>query len=172
MLLHECTHTQPIARTQSRLALPAWLGVADAIRDAIAQGRLADLQAMYADWPFFTSTIDLIAMILAKADMRIATLYDEVLVESPEQKALGAQLRTKYHETVDAVLKVTGHHRLCENTPTLRRLIEMRAPYVDPINMMQVEILNRLRQDPGNERLRDALMISINGIAAGMRNTG
>lgn len=70
------------------------------------------------------------------------------------------------------MLQVSSHHRPCENNPKLRRLIEMRNPYIDPINMLQVEILKRLREDPDNSRLRDALMVTINGIAAGMRNTG
>ncbi|PNH02655.1 Phosphoenolpyruvate carboxylase 2 [Tetrabaena socialis] len=69
-------------------------------------------------------------------------------------------------------MKLTGHERLLDSNPTLRKLINMRSPYVDPINILQVEVLRRLRKDPNNQRLRDALLISINGIAAGMRNTG
>ncbi|KXZ56618.1 hypothetical protein GPECTOR_1g557 [Gonium pectorale] len=127
---------------------------------------------MYREWPFFGSTVDLIEMILAKTAPRIAALYDEVLVSDPEQRRLGAELRDRLMRCQAALLKVTGHEKLLANNPTLRKLIHMRNPYIDPINILQVEVLRRLRQDPNNQRLRDALLISINGIAAGMRNTG
>lgn len=111
-------------------------------------------------------------MILAKADMRIARLYDELLVSDTSERQLGEQLRQKFRACVECLLKVSGHSRLMETNKTLRRLIQMRNPYVDPINTLQIEILRRLRQDPNSQPLRDALLITINGIAAGMRNTG
>jgi len=160
------------AWTQTRMVLPAWLGIGEALQWAISNGYTKTVQDMYKKWPFFQSTVDLIEMILAKADMRIAKLYDEILVEGTEYKDLGEDLRQRFQGVVDTVLVVAGHHRLCENNPKLRRLIEMRNPYIDPINILQVEILRRLRSDPENSRLRDALMVTINGIAAGMRNTG
>lgn len=160
------------AWTQTRLILPSWLGIGQALMNAIQSGKRETMQEMYEEWPFFQSTIDLIEMILAKADMRIAALYDDVLVEAPEERALGQELRQRFITTVKAVLEVTGHQRLCENNATLRHLIQMRNPYIDPINILQTEILKRLRSDPDNEKLRDALLITINGIAAGMRNTG
>ncbi|KAK9905656.1 hypothetical protein WJX75_003995 [Coccomyxa subellipsoidea] len=160
------------AWTQTRLVLPAWLGVGTAVQTLSAQGKKADLREMYQEWPFFQSTMDLIEMILAKADMRIAQLYDEQLVHDPAQRALGATIRERFLATVQAVLQVTGHQHLCQNNPTLRRLIEMRNPFIDPINILQVEILRRLREDPEDQGLRDALLVTINGIAAGMRNTG
>ncbi|EIE23489.1 putative phosphoenolpyruvate carboxylase [Coccomyxa subellipsoidea C-169] len=162
------------AWTQTRLVLPAWLGVGTAnqhVARATVQGKRADLREMYQEWPFFQSTIDLIEMILAKADMRIAALYDEHLVHNPSQRALGAVIRERFMATVHAVLQVTGHQHLCQNNPTLRRLIEMRNPYIDPINILQVEILRRLREDPEDRSLRDALLVTINGIAAGMRSS-
>lgn len=104
--------------------------------------------------------------------MRIAALYDDVLVESPAAKRLGMQLRDRYEQCVEGMLAVTGHERLLANNPTLKQLLAMRNPYIDPINILQVEVLRRLRTTPESVRLRDALLISINGIAAGMRNTG
>ncbi|KAK9823233.1 hypothetical protein WJX72_001252 [[Myrmecia] bisecta] len=160
------------AWTQTRMVLPAWLGIGCALEALFAQGKKAELQAMYQEWPFFQSTLDLIEMILAKADMRIASLYDDMLVERAEEKALGQELRNRFMTTVHCVLEVTGHQRLCQNNPTLRRLIEMRNPFIDPVNILQVEVLRRLREEPDNQSLRDALLITINGIAAGMRNTG
>ncbi|GMH36089.1 hypothetical protein BSKO_03957 [Bryopsis sp. KO-2023] len=160
------------AWTQTRLVLPSWLGMGDALGEAIEAGKLQMLRDMYRDWPFFQSTMDLIEMILAKTDMRIAKLYDDVLVEDEKEKALGHELRKKFDKTANSILQIAGHNRLCENNTTLRCLIEMRNPYIDPINILQVEILRRLRKDPTNSRFREALMITINGIAAGMRNTG
>lgn len=160
------------AWTQTRLVLPAWLGVGEALMAAASSGKRGVLRDMYEHWPFFQSLVDLIEMVMSKADMRIAALYDAVLVDDPAEKAMGEALRRRYTDTVEAVQMVTGHSRLCDNNPTLRRLIEMRNPHVDPINVMQVEILRRLRRQPDNEQLRDALLLTINGVAAGMRNTG
>ena len=160
------------AWTQTRLILPSWLGVGEAISSALASGHKEDLRTMYREWPFFQSTIDLIEMILAKCDGRIAKLYDEVLVQDPEEKKLGEELRQKLCQTTSALLEVTGHKELLANNGGLRKLIEMRDPYIEPLNILQVEIIRRLREDPDNSKLRDAMLLSINGIAAGMRNTG
>ena len=159
------------AWTQTRLMLPAWLGVGDAIEDAITRGRLADLRTMYERWPFFRSTLDLIEMVLAKASPEIAAFYDAQLVPVPLQ-ALGEALRTKLARTVAATLQVTGHTHLLEGNPVLRRSIDVRNPYVDPINLVQVEILARLRVAEGDPELFDAFLVTVNGVAAGMRNTG
>jgi phosphoenolpyruvate carboxylase len=160
------------AWTQTRLVLPAWLGVGAAVEALAADGHRDALRAMYAEWPFFASTIDLVEMILAKADMRIAALYDDVLVSDPEQRALGEDLRRRFYATARAVLDITGHARLCANNPTLRRLIETRNPYIDPCNIVQVELLRRLRADPDNGQLKDAVRLSIMSVSSGMRNTG
>ncbi|GIL72820.1 hypothetical protein Vretimale_4503 [Volvox reticuliferus] len=160
------------AWTQNRLILPSWLGIGAALKAAIEEGDLPTLQAMYRDWRFFGSTVDLIEMILAKTEPRIAALYESVLVEDSDQKRLGSELRERLARCQTAICAVTGHAHLLDNNPTLRKLISMRNPYIDPINILQVEVLRRLRKDPNNQRLRDALLISINGIAAGMRNTG
>ena len=151
------------AWTQNRLLLPSWLGVDAALEQ--------EAGAMYRDWPFFRSTIELIEMVLAKAEARIAAQYDRVLV--PEHlAAIGEDLRNRLLRTVDMVRRVTGHERLLETNRVLRRSIDVRNPYVDPINLVQVEILRRLRASAGDESLRDAFVVTVNGIAAGMRNTG
>lgn len=156
------------AWTQTRMVLPSWLGVADGIAAVVNDGKSNVLKDMYEHWPFFQSVVDLIEMVLTKADMRIASLYDQHLVTDPSEEALGDALRRRYIDTVRAVLSITGHARLGDNNPTLRYLIAMRNPHVDPLNVMQVEILRRLRLDDTNQSLRDALLITINGIAAGM----
>jgi phosphoenolpyruvate carboxylase len=130
------------------------------------------VRQMYRQWPFFQSTVDLVEMVLAKADIRIAALYDELLVPS-ELQGLGEDLRGRYEQTVAALKELTGRTQLLELNPVLRRSIDVRNPYVDPINLVQVELLRRLREESSdNERLRDALVITVNGLAAGMRNTG
>ncbi|KAL5723511.1 phosphoenolpyruvate carboxylase [Ranunculus cassubicifolius] len=159
------------AWTQTRLILPAWLGVGAGLKSAFEKGYTEDLRAMYKEWPFFQSTMDLIEMVLGKTDAPIAKHYDEVLV-SENRGGLGDELRMELSNTVKHVLVVTGHEKPLENNRSLRRLIESRLPYLNPINMLQVEVLKRLRRDDDNSQLRDTLLVTINGIAAGMRNTG
>jgi phosphoenolpyruvate carboxylase len=162
------------AWTQNRLHLPAWLGMDTALKgaiDAIDPKELEALQEMYRDWPFFTSTIDLAEMALAKSEANVAKRYEEVLVE-PKLRGLGEELRRRLNVVEEAILAITGHPVLLESNAVLRRSIDVRNPYVDPINFMQVELLRRLRADPENPLLREALLVTINGVAAGMRNTG
>ena len=154
------------AWTQTRLMLPSWLG----IEDALASGDDGMLGEMYARWPFFASTIDLVEMTLAKADGRIAARYDRLAPE--ELRPLGFDLRQRLGRAIDAVLTVTGHQALLEANSVLRRSIDVRNPYVDPINLVQVELLRRLRGANPDPTLFDAFVVTVNGIAAGMRNTG
>jgi phosphoenolpyruvate carboxylase len=159
------------AWTQTRLMLPAWLGVGEALSQAMARGELEELRGMYRDWRFFRSTVDLIAMVLAKASPDIAAHYDAELVPSG-LRALGSQLRSSLEATIAAVLQVTEHPHLLADNPVLRRSIDVRNPYLDPINLVQVELLSRLRQGADDPALLDAFLVTVNGIAAGMRNTG
>ncbi|KAK3261931.1 hypothetical protein CYMTET_29190 [Cymbomonas tetramitiformis] len=158
--------------TQTRFGLPSWLGVGVALHDAIDQGHVEILQEMYNEWPFFQSLLDLVEMVLAKSDLRIAKMYDDILIQNPKLLEFGEELRGKFTETVEALNAITGHTRLAENNKTLRHLITFRNPYIDIVNILQANILKDLRLDPNNKKLRDALLITINGIAAGMRNTG
>ena len=102
----------------------------------------------------------------------IAKAYDDVLVSNEEERSLGVELRKRLDQTAEKILLVSGHEKLCENHRILRHLIDKRRPFLEPINLLQVEILRRLRENPSNIRLREALLITMNGIAAGMRNTG
>lgn len=158
------------AWTQTRLMLGAWLGVERALSEAIARGERDQLREMYREWPHFHSALDLIEMVLAKADARIAAEYDRRLVPHHLQ-AFGADLRERLDLAIRTVLDVTGHTELLENSPVIRRSIDVRNPYVDPINLVQVELLHRVRARR-DEAAREALLVTINGVAAGMRNTG
>ena len=159
------------AWTQTRLLLPSWLGVGTALEEALGSERRGLLLAMYRQWPFMHATLDLVAMVMAKADMRIAACYDERLVPEALQP-LGEDLRRRFAAAARAVLAVTGRDDLLATNPVLRRSIDVRNPYVDPLNIVQVDLLRRFRDDPENATLRDALLVTVNGIAAGMRNTG
>ena len=156
--------------TQTRLLLPAWLGVGEALETAQEQGLGDQLHVMFEEWPFFRAFIDMVEMVLAKGDTDVAAQYDRRLVPK-ELQPLGEQLRQRFRDTLRAVLAVSGHERPLDDFPVVRRSVDVRNPYVDPINRLQVELLHRVRH--GNEEnLRKALMVAINGIAAGMRNTG
>jgi phosphoenolpyruvate carboxylase len=168
------------AWTQTRLLLASWLGVDEMLGTGVSDADRDICRRMYREWPFFRSTVDLIEMALAKADAGIAAHYDRYLV-GPDLHDLGRELRARLIRAANAVLEITGHARLLEENAVLRRSIDVRNPYVDPINLIQVELLRRLRQraqkDPSSEdadlvQLRRALLVTINGVAAGMRNTG
>jgi phosphoenolpyruvate carboxylase len=158
------------AWTQTRLLLGAWLGAEEAFERAAARGEHRFLSDMYRDWPFFRSQIDLIEMVLAKSEGGIAAEYDRRLVPA-ELQPLGAELRRRLARAIQAVLAVTRHPQLLDSNPVLRRSIDVRNPYVDPINLVQIELLRRLRAKD-DAQVRAALMVTINGIAAGLRNTG
>ncbi len=167
---------------QTRLLLPSWLGAEEITGDGLTDDDRAMCREMYRRWPFFRSTLDLTAMALAKADAGIAEYYDRQLVPA-ELQALGDALRGRLARAIVAVLSITGHSRLLEDNPVLSRSIDVRNPYVDPINLLQVELLRRVREErrasgegvaTGDHAgaLQRALLVTINGVAAGMRNTG
>ena len=158
------------AWTQTRLLLGAWLGVEAAFESARARGAHEQLRTMYRDWTFFRSVAGLLEIVLATAEPGIAAEYDRRLV-APDLQPIGVELRARLERAKGAVLELTGHRELVESNAVLRRSIDVRNPYVDPINLLQVELLRRLRERPDDD-VRTALLVTINGIAAGMRNTG
>lgn len=162
------------AWTQNRLNLPSWLGVGQCLDKAFASGHKRELEQMYAEWPFFRATIDLIEMVVAKADPTCSARYDRRLVP-PELQGLGEELRRELQTTIDRILDVTGHARLLDRNPEGRLGLEARNPYIDPINLLQIELLRRLRQagdDEPQPEVWEAFVMTVNGVAAGMRNTG
>jgi phosphoenolpyruvate carboxylase len=158
------------AWTQTRLMLGAWLGLGEALERAFARGEADLLREMYRDWPHFESFVALIEMVLAKADAHIAAEYDRRLVDGPLQP-LGADLSARLARASAGILAVSGQTALLESNPVIRRSIDVRNPYVDPLNLIQIELLRRLRETP-DPRVQTALMITVNGVAAGMRNAG
>jgi phosphoenolpyruvate carboxylase len=154
---------------QTRVLLPGWLGAGAGLGVALDGADREVVRRMAREWPFFRTTLELIEMVLAKADLRIGRSYDAKL--APDATPLGDLLEARFDDTVRRVLDATGHRALLEENPVLRRSIDVRNPYVDPINRLQVEILHRLRASRDEELLR-AFRITANGVAAGMRNTG
>ncbi len=175
--------------TQSRFLLPAWYGVGTALKEFLEQEpeeHLKLLQYFYIKWPFFSTVISKVEMTLAKVDLQIARHYVRELSnpeDLPRFEKLFEQIATEYYLTRDLVLRITGHERLLEAEPDLLRSVQLRNQTIVPLSLLQVSLLQRLRQHgtgtPGvihsryskGELLRGALL-TINGIAAGMRNTG
>ncbi|SDK56321.1 Phosphoenolpyruvate carboxylase, type 1 [Microbulbifer yueqingensis] len=161
------------AWTQIRLMLPAWLGTGAALERALENSEdTATLHAMSEEWPFFQGAVDMLEMVLAKADTRVASWYEERLTGEQELLRLGEVLRQRLARTVDALHRLTGRDSLLDNNPVMRWSIRVRDPYTDPLHLLQAELMARLRDRETDPVLESALMVTIAGIAAGMRNTG
>jgi len=158
--------------TQNRLMLPAWLGAGEALQQAIDDGKIDTLKTMYKDWPFFGTRISMLEMVFAKADSRMSAYYDERLVEE-KLLGLGKKLRAQLAGAMKSTLRISQDEYLMEGLPEVAENIAMRNIYTNPLNLLQVELLHRTRQEnEHSQELELALMITISGIAAGMRNTG
>ncbi|WP_460131044.1 phosphoenolpyruvate carboxylase [Pseudomonas sp. S1_E04] len=159
--------------TQTRLMLPAWLGWEAALSKALARGEGELLGRMREQWPFFRTRIDMLEMVLAKADADIARLYDERLVQ-PDLLPLGAHLRDLLSQACGVVLGLTGQSQLLAHSPDTLEFIRLRNTYLDPLHLLQAELLARSRRQEAaqDSPLEQALLVSVAGIAAGLRNTG
>ncbi len=159
--------------TQTRLMLPAWLGWEDALSKALARGEGDLLGQMREQWPFFRTRIDMLEMVLAKADADIARLYDERLVQ-PDLLPLGEHLRDLLSQACAVVLGLTGQSQLLAHSPDTLEFIRLRNTYLDPLHLLQAELLARSRAQEAaqDSPLEQALLVSVAGIAAGLRNTG
>ncbi|MBJ2217382.1 phosphoenolpyruvate carboxylase [Pseudomonas sp. MF7453] len=159
--------------TQTRLMLPAWLGWEAALSKALERGEGELLAQMREQWPFFRTRIDMLEMVLAKADADIARLYDERLVQ-PDLLPLGAHLRDLLSQACAVVLGLTGQSQLLAHSPDTLEFIRLRNTYLDPLHLLQAELLARSRQQEAaqDSPLEQALLVSVAGIAAGLRNTG
>jgi phosphoenolpyruvate carboxylase len=161
---------------QSRYTLPGWYGLGEAVErylDEDRAARTALLQTMYREWPFWRTTLDNAQMVLAKADLHIAERYASLVTDAGVRERMWRRIADEYRRTERAVCEIAGVERLLDRTPTLQRSIRRRNPYVDPLSYIQVALLRKLRAatepDPG---LEQAVLLTVNGIAAGLRNTG
>lgn len=158
---------------QNRLMLPAWLGAGAALRQIMEQGEEALLKEMCQAWPFFSTRIGMLEMVFSKADLWLAEHYDQRLVPA-HLHPLGKALRDQLQADIATVLSLSHEDQLMGDLPWVAESIALRNVYTDPLNLLQVELLHRLRSqgDNPNPAIEQALMITITGIAAGMRNTG
>jgi phosphoenolpyruvate carboxylase len=158
------------AWTQNRTILPAWFGSGTALGSLVETGQVDALRRLYVRLPFFRTLVDALEMTLAKSSLEIASQYVELVPAELEPERLYAEIASEHERTVDAVLQTLESSTLLERQPVLRRSIQLRNPYVDPMNAIQVELLRRFRE--GDDDARLPLMRSIAGIAAALRNTG
>ncbi len=159
------------AWTQTRFLLPSWLGVGAALAAIKDEGDFRLLKSMRRDWYFFRSFIDLIEMVLIKAEPRIAQYYDAKLT-TDDLSGVGDRIHDSLKQTKEMILRLSQETELVSYDTNLQREIRFRSPWLNPLNLLQVEFLRRLRQTSEDEVLRRGLLLTINGIAAGLKNTG
>ncbi len=154
--------------SQSRVMLPGWFGFGSAVQGHDI-GRLAELAR---DWPFFRTLVQNMEMVMAKADLGLASRYAGLVADRALATHVFDEIRAEWDRTYQAVLGITGHDRLLAGQPELEKLIALRMPYVEPLNHVQVELIRRRRSGDDDPEVREAVLLTINGVAAGLRNTG
>lgn len=157
------------AWSQNRMVVPSWLGLGQAIADN--QDSKALMQEMLEQWPYFNSRISLTEMVYLKSEPLVASLYDDALVEE-QLKPLGEELRAQLKSDEQAVLSLLGQEQSMERDPWNLSSFELRQPYLLPLHVMQIEALKRLRNNPEHPVYEQLLMVTMAGVATGMRNTG
>ena len=165
------------AWTQIRLMLPAWLGTGAALNEVLDQGQRTVLDEMLAEWPYFQTLIDMLEMVLSKADAHVALYYESHLTQDEDLKILGTALRQRLQDAVQTLLSLKGESKLLSSNGVLDQSMKVRKPYLLPLHLLQAELMKRRRlyleqQQAENTPVDHALMVSIAGIAAGLRNTG
>lgn len=164
---------------QCRLTLPGWYGFGSAVQEFLNQPKAADkkvalglLQKMYKEWPFFRTLLSNMDMALAKSDLALASRYSELVPDVKLRKKIFSAIEAEWNKTVDALNFVTGEKMRLAKNPALARSIRNRFPYIDPLHHLQLELVRRYRAGKHDERVQRGIHIAINGIAAGLRNTG
>jgi phosphoenolpyruvate carboxylase len=164
---------------QCRLTLPGWYGFGSAVEKFLdAEGpkarkeRLALLQKMSRQWPFFTALLSNMDMVLAKSDLTLASRYSELVSDASLRKKIFPRIEAEWHRTANALVLITGEKQRLAGNQDMQRSIRYRFPYIDPLHHLQVELIRRYRLGETDDRVRRGIHISINGIAAGLRNTG
>ncbi|MCY7307309.1 MAG: phosphoenolpyruvate carboxylase, partial [Rhodoferax sp.] len=164
---------------QCRLTLPGWYGFGSAVYEFLAtadgaarQKQLLVLQKMYRQWPFFRTLLSNMDMVMAKSDLALASRYAELVDNTRLRRTILTKIEAEWQRTADALGLITGDKQRLAGNAALQRSMRHRFPYIDPLHHLQVELVRRNRAGKGDERMRRGIHISINGIAAGLRNTG
>jgi phosphoenolpyruvate carboxylase len=163
---------------QCRLTLPGWYGFGTAVQAFVhhsgkdPKAQLALLRKMERHWPFFSTLLSNMDMVLAKSDLALASRYSELVQDARLRKKVFAAIEAEWHRTAEALTLITGDKQRLADNSALARSIKHRFPYIDPLHHLQVELVRRWRAGQGDERVQTGIHISINGIAAGLRNTG
>ncbi|MGA8006531.1 MAG: phosphoenolpyruvate carboxylase, partial [Burkholderiales bacterium] len=160
--------------SQCRLMLPGWYGFGAAVEQWLEQpgASIEELRAMYERWAFFRSVLSNLDMVLAKTDLAIASRYAELVPDAGLRTRVFGDISAEWHRTRRWLAAITGRDELLAENPTLARSIRSRFPYLDPLNHLQVELLRRYRAGDTDERTKRAIHLTINGVAAGLRNSG
>ncbi len=164
---------------QCRLTLPGWYGFGSAVESFLnrptekeSAAALALLQKMVKQWPFFKTLLSNMDMVLAKSDLALASRYSELVTDAKLRKKIFSAIEAEWHRTAHVLSLITGDKHRLEHNPALARSIRHRFPYIDPLHHLQVELIRRYREGKADERVQRGIHLSINGIAAGLRNTG
>lgn len=159
---------------QCRIMLPGWYGFGSAIQHYLNQNEngLEKLRSMYQTWPFFASMLSNMVMVLAKSDLAISSRYAELVKDQDLAQSIFGAICTEWQDTKRMVLAITEQEELLDNNALLKRSIQHRFPYLDPLNHVQIELLKRYREGLRDETTTRGIHLSINGIAAGLRNSG
>jgi phosphoenolpyruvate carboxylase len=156
--------------SQSRAMLPGWYGFGSAVEKSGVS--LETLRDFHASWPFFASILANMEMVLAKGDLAIARRYAGLLDDGVLAKRIWSEISAEWERTVGALMAITGQSRLLENNPGLASVIRSRLPYIDPLNHLQIELIRRRRSGDDSAEVREGIHLTINGVAAGLRNAG
>ncbi len=160
---------------QCRLMLPGWYGFGSAVekwRQANPETGMAFLQELYRDWPFFRAQLSNMDMVLSKSSIAVARRYSELVPDEGLRKRIFGPIRAEWRRSIEAVLEISRHEKLLQANPLLERSIRNRFPYLDPLNHLQVEMMKEYRRKSENRKILRGIQLTINGISAGLRNSG
>ena len=165
-----------LAWSQQRSMVPGWFGVGTALNEWVGEdpdgSRLAELRELNESWPFFNSVLSNMAQVMSKSDLHLAKLYADLVSDREVADRIFSRIREEYQLTLEMFLKVTGYSTLLEDNPLLARSVDMRFPYLMPLNAIQLEMLRRYRAGDSRDKVRRGIQLTMNGLATALRNSG
>ncbi|MFL0446063.1 phosphoenolpyruvate carboxylase [Corynebacterium xerosis] len=165
-----------LAWSQQRSMVPGWFGVGTALKEWVGEdpdgSRLAELRELNQSWPFFNSVLSNMAQVMSKSDLHLAKLYADLVSDREVADRIFSRIREEYELTLEMFLKVTGYSTLLEDNPLLARSVDMRFPYLMPLNAIQLEMLRRYRAGDSRDKVRRGIQLTMNGLATALRNSG